>query len=59
MKKVITLCTILLLSSLGYSKPNARWWQSMSLYQIYPKSFKDSDGDGTGDLKGMLLYYYI
>ncbi|KAM0734205.1 Alpha-glucosidase [Formica fusca] len=53
MKKVITLCTILLLSSVGYSKPNARWWQSMSLYQIYPKSFKDSDGDGTGDLKGI------
>lgn len=56
MRKIITLCTILLLFSSGQSKPNAKWWQSMSLYQIYPKSFKDSDGDGTGDLNGTFFY---
>jgi alpha-glucosidase len=31
-----------------------KWWESTTIYHIYPRSFMDTDGNGIGDLKGIL-----
>jgi alpha-glucosidase len=36
------------------SNDGARWWREGVFYQIYPRSFADSNGDGVGDLKGVI-----
>ena len=35
-------------------KTSLKWWHKASVYQIYPLSYQDSNGDGMGDIKGII-----
>lgn len=63
MKLLLTITLSLLLAIVAANPTNPRfllqkdaaqkeWWQNAVFYQIYPRSFQDSDGDGDGDLNG-------
>ncbi|XP_039501929.1 maltase A2 [Drosophila santomea] len=47
------LAVLLSISTTLVGAAEIDWWENASLYQIYPRSFQDSDGDGIGDLKGI------
>ena len=42
------------MAKLLLDKTKHGWWESAVFYQIYPKSFQDTDGDGVGDLRGII-----
>lgn len=49
---LVASVVIIVVTPKCYAPAPKQWWQKGPVYEIYVKSFKDSDGDGVGDLKG-------
>ncbi len=61
-KIAMVIAAVILCSSYCYSQTSSdtkdsidrKWWKEAVVYQIYPRSFMDSNGDGIGDLQGII-----
>ena len=51
---LFVLALLLFAGSESSKLVDKQWWETALVYQIWPRGFQDSDGDGQGDLKGTL-----
>lgn len=49
----IVLISLYFNAQIVFGADELDWWENAAFYQIYPRSFADSDGDGIGDLNGI------
>lgn len=54
---LLIVCIRLTSCEIIVSPAGEDWWESSKIYEIFPLSFKDSDGDGFGDFKGIFLRF--
>ena len=52
-KSILAGCLASALGSHSYAQSTDPWWKHAVIYEIYPRSFQDSNGDGLGDLNGI------